>query len=36
VLEVARRRGMIDGRAAASVRDWMSEPRGWALRHGFA
>jgi orotate phosphoribosyltransferase len=36
VLKVALRRGVIDGTAAASVGDWLSDPRGWAARKGFA
>jgi orotate phosphoribosyltransferase len=35
VLEVALERGLIDERGAASVRDWLAEPRGWAARYGF-
>jgi len=34
VLEVALERGVIDEAAAASVRDWLAEPHGWAKRHG--
>jgi len=33
VLEVALERGIIDEAAAASVRDWLGEPHGWAKRH---
>ena len=35
VLEVALERGIIDEAAAASVRDWLGEPHGWAKRKGF-
>jgi orotate phosphoribosyltransferase len=34
VLEVALEHGIIDEAAAASVRDWLSDPHGWAARHG--
>ena len=35
VLEVALERGIIDKSAAASVRNWLGEPHGWAKRQGF-
>jgi len=35
VLQVATERGIIDETGAASVREWLSEPHGWAERHGF-
>jgi orotate phosphoribosyltransferase len=35
VLESAVERGMVDEAGAAVVRDWLSEPRTWAKRHGF-
>ena len=34
VLEIAVQRSMIDEMGAASVRDWLSDPRGWAARKG--
>jgi len=34
VLEIAVQRSMIDAAGAASVRDWLSDPRGWAGRNG--
>jgi orotate phosphoribosyltransferase len=34
VLEIAVRRSMIDAVGAASIRDWLSDPRGWATRNG--
>ena len=33
VLAAASARGIIDDIAAASVRDWLSDPHGWAHRH---
>lgn len=36
VLEVATERGMVDAAGAASVREWLGDPRGWAKKHGFA
>jgi orotate phosphoribosyltransferase len=33
VLAVAESRGMIDEAGALSVRDWLSDPRGWAKRN---
>jgi len=35
VLKVAVERGKLDEDGAAVVRDWLSDPRGWAVRHGF-
>jgi orotate phosphoribosyltransferase len=35
VLAVAKEQGSVDAAEAAAVRDWLSEPRGWAKRHGF-
>lgn len=35
VLDVALERGIIDETTAASVRDWLGEPHGWAKRKGF-
>jgi orotate phosphoribosyltransferase len=35
VLESAVESGKIDESAAATVRDWLQEPRSWAKRHGF-
>jgi orotate phosphoribosyltransferase len=35
VLTVARERGMISESDALLVRDWLSDPHGWAKRHGF-
>jgi orotate phosphoribosyltransferase len=35
VLAVAKEQGNVDEAAAAAVRDWLNEPRGWAKRHGF-
>jgi orotate phosphoribosyltransferase len=35
VLDVAVKQGMMDEAGAAVVRDWLSEPRSWAKRHGF-
>ncbi|MEO7030099.1 MAG: orotate phosphoribosyltransferase [Acidobacteriaceae bacterium] len=34
VLKIAEARSIIDTVGAASVRDWLSEPRGWAARRG--
>ena len=36
VLTVALERGAVDADGASSVRDWLREPRGWALRQGVA
>jgi orotate phosphoribosyltransferase len=36
VLEIAVQRSMIDEAGAASVRDWLGDPRGWATRNGLA
>jgi len=33
VLEIAVQRSLIDAAGAASVRDWLSDPRGWATRN---
>jgi orotate phosphoribosyltransferase len=35
VLTISRERGTIGEEEAALVRDWLSEPHGWAKRHGF-
>jgi orotate phosphoribosyltransferase len=35
VLTVAKEQGSVDEAEVAAVRDWLSEPRGWAKRHGF-
>jgi orotate phosphoribosyltransferase len=35
VLDIAVSRALIDEEGAASVRDWLSDPRGWAKRKGF-
>jgi orotate phosphoribosyltransferase len=35
VLQVAKSRGILDEVGAASVRDWLDDPHGWAERHGF-
>jgi orotate phosphoribosyltransferase len=35
VLTISRERGTIAEEDAALVRDWLSEPHGWAKRHGF-
>jgi len=35
VLESAQEHKLIDEAGAAVVRDWIQEPRSWALRHGF-
>lgn len=34
VLAAAQRRGAIDEAGAATVRDWLADPRGWAKRQG--
>lgn len=35
VLTVALEQGVVDEPAAASVREWLGDPHGWAARHGF-
>ena len=35
VLDIAVSRSLIDEEGAASVRDWLADPRGWATRKGF-
>jgi orotate phosphoribosyltransferase len=35
VLDIAVASALIDEEGAASVRDWLSDPRGWAKRMGF-
>ena len=35
VLEVALLQKIIDANAAATIQDWLSDPHGWASRHGF-